>query len=107
MTKNSARSIEIRARQAKTGEAYNAAARALDHERQADAEPAVFVAGLTRDGRPWVSSCDGDPHHDVNPACGHHLRALCGGRGSAPPATTATAPSWPTRPPWTPNTSGG
>lgn len=33
------------------------------------------------DGGPWVSSWSGDPFNDVNPACGHHLRALCGGCG--------------------------
>ncbi|MFI1962422.1 hypothetical protein ACH46L_31645 [Streptomyces althioticus] len=33
------------------------------------------------DGGPWVSAWTGDPHNDVNPACGHHLRALCGGCG--------------------------
>jgi hypothetical protein len=77
MTKNSARKREIRARQAATGEAYNTARRALDTERQADAKPAAFRGGC----RPWVSSWDGDPHHDVNPACGHHARALCGGCG--------------------------
>ncbi|MGW9441328.1 hypothetical protein, partial [Streptomyces sp. NPDC055607] len=31
--------------------------------------------------RPWVSSWNGDPHHDVNHVCGHHLRAQCGGCG--------------------------
>ncbi|GHE32399.1 hypothetical protein GCM10017673_39160 [Streptosporangium violaceochromogenes] len=71
MTKNSARKRAIRARQAETGEAYNAARRALGSRPQA-------FAGS---GRPWVSSWDGDPHNDVNAACGHHLRALCGGCG--------------------------
>uniref|UniRef100_UPI002ED20B4A hypothetical protein n=1 Tax=Streptomyces cellulosae TaxID=1968 RepID=UPI002ED20B4A len=33
------------------------------------------------DGGPWVSAWTGDPHNDVNAACGHHLRALCGGCG--------------------------
>jgi hypothetical protein len=33
------------------------------------------------DGGPAVSSWDGNPHYDVNAACGHHLRALCGGCG--------------------------
>ncbi|MEV3986224.1 hypothetical protein [Nonomuraea sp. NPDC049758] len=42
---------------------------------------AVQPRSPARDRRPWVSSWDGDPHHDVNPACGHHLRALCGGCG--------------------------
>ncbi|MFF0869930.1 hypothetical protein ACFYUV_49815 [Nonomuraea sp. NPDC003560] len=81
MTRDSARKKAVRARQAATGEAYNAAARAVDRERQADVEPTVSIAGPARDGRPWVSSWDGDPHHDVNPACGHDLRALCGGCG--------------------------
>ncbi|MGA5183082.1 hypothetical protein ACPCBF_25410 [Streptomyces pseudogriseolus] len=32
-------------------------------------------------GRLWVSSWTGDPYGDANPACGHHLRARCGGCG--------------------------
>lgn len=31
------------------------------------------------DGGPWISAWDGSPGHDVNPVCGHHLRAKCGG----------------------------
>ncbi|SEU46871.1 hypothetical protein SAMN05421811_127167 [Nonomuraea wenchangensis] len=61
------------------GLTYQQAHQALTGERER--RPVVFAAGLTQDGRPWVSSWDGDPHHDVNPACGHHLRALCGGCG--------------------------
>ncbi|MFB4268428.1 hypothetical protein [Nonomuraea sp. GTA35] len=63
MTADKARKRAIRARTARTGEAYNAAARALDHERQANAEPAVptSLAGPARDGRLWVSSWDGNP----------------------------------------------
>lgn len=33
------------------------------------------------DGAPCISSWDSDPQHDVNVACGHHLKALCGGCG--------------------------
>jgi hypothetical protein len=45
MTKNSARK-EIRARQAKTGEAYNAAARALDRVQAPAASGVTYAAGL-------------------------------------------------------------
>ncbi|MEU4576108.1 hypothetical protein [Nonomuraea sp. NPDC023979] len=83
MTADKARKKAIRARMARTGEAYNAAARAVDRERQANAEPAAptSLAGAAQDGRPWVSSWDGNPEHDANAVCGHHLRALCGGCG--------------------------
>lgn len=30
---------------------------------------------------PWVTAWTGDPYTDANAACGHHLRALCGGCG--------------------------
>ncbi|MFC7639636.1 hypothetical protein ACFQWA_28065 [Streptomyces thermogriseus] len=36
---------------------------------------------LPGDGGPWVTAWTGDPYNDVNAACGHHLRALCGGCG--------------------------
>ncbi|MGW3910523.1 hypothetical protein ACWEBX_03210 [Streptomyces sp. NPDC005070] len=32
-------------------------------------------------GGPWVSSWVPSSEHDVNPACGCHMRALCGGCG--------------------------
>lgn len=79
MTKNSARKKAIRARQAATGEAYTAARRRLAEQDQGQAEPPRLDPVVT--GGPWVSSWDGDPLHDVNPACGHHRRALCGGCG--------------------------
>ncbi|MFE7968230.1 hypothetical protein ACFU0X_35250 [Streptomyces cellulosae] len=50
---------------------------ALRSEDPAPAEPATFPGRE----QPWVSSWTGDPHNDVNPACGHHLRSLCGGCG--------------------------
>lgn len=39
--------------------------------------PSAFPA----DGGPARSSWNGDTQHDVNPACGHHLRAACAGCG--------------------------
>ncbi|WP_433382680.1 hypothetical protein [Streptosporangium sp. CA-115845] len=72
----------VRARMAATGERYRTAAQHVEREhtrgQQAEnAAPRTFPG----DGRPWIPSWDGNPQHDVNPACGHHLLALCGGCG--------------------------
>ncbi|MEU0042722.1 hypothetical protein [Streptomyces werraensis] len=59
---------------ARQGVKYTSALRS----EETPAEPArTFPGG----GRPWVSSWTGDPYGDVNPACGHHMQALCGGCG--------------------------
>lgn len=60
---------------ARQGAKYTAALRS--EETGPGPAPRTFPG----DGGPWVSSWTGAPDHDVNPACGHHLRALCGGCG--------------------------
>ncbi|MER6830834.1 hypothetical protein ABT352_32910 [Streptosporangium sp. NPDC000563] len=60
MTKNSARKNDIRRRMAATGEAYNAAARALDRETtELLSEPPRLYPIVTT---PCTHGCDGSPH---------------------------------------------
>ncbi|MFG3223089.1 hypothetical protein [Streptomyces sp. NPDC048185] len=61
---------------AREGAKYTAALRA---DTGADIE--VEARSFPGDGGPWVSSWTGDSFNDVNAACGHHLKALCGGCG--------------------------
>jgi len=65
-----------RAREAaRQGGKYTAVLRA--EEAESPAAPKTFPG----DGGPWISAWTGDPYNDVNPACGHHYKALCGGCG--------------------------
>ncbi|MGW9067840.1 hypothetical protein ACWGQT_00110 [Streptomyces yangpuensis] len=61
---------------ARAGEKYTTALRS-------QSSPAVYEPPSTfpGDGGPWISAWDGNPYNDVNPACGHHYKALCGGCG--------------------------
>ncbi|MFB8044175.1 hypothetical protein ACFC8F_23175 [Streptomyces hydrogenans] len=58
---------------ARDGEKYTVAL------RTAEESPTPPPAAFRSNGEPAVSVWTGDPHNDVNPACGHHLKLLCGG----------------------------
>ncbi|MGW7100326.1 hypothetical protein [Streptomyces sp. NPDC054838] len=60
---------------ARAGAKYTTALR--DQVPPAAEKPKTFPGN----GGPWVSYWDGNLWNDVNPACGHHYRALCGGCG--------------------------
>lgn len=65
---------------ARQGAKYTDALASLRSEALA-ARPAPAEAPPLSGEKPWSSYWDGNPFHDVNHACGHHLRALCGGCG--------------------------
>lgn len=83
MTADKHRKRAARELAAAEGISYTAARRRVQRPAPpADPSAAAFAESLApRAGGPWIPSWDGDPLHDVNSACGHHLRALCGGCG--------------------------